>query len=213
MWISFESNDNFVSTYEMERAAAAKKEFERMERERPAYFKAIYKDIRLYAYRYTDYSDEAGGSPGVEAQVIEIIDRKNTYDLRIARLKERYNRWTDFLGRLDSASADILQRRFELNAWVSEPELTWACQNALKVWTKLEDEREKELDQEVWAHVVDMRERYPELFESRPTKREPEKKQYNIGGKFISMLPVEYAAYRQSELDRMNRKEGSISGL
>lgn len=204
MWVAVESGDKFVSTYEMERAAAAKKEYERMERERPAYFKAIYDDIRYYAYRYTDYSDEAGGSPGVEAQVIEIIDRKNTYDLRMARLKEKYERWKDFLGRLDSPSAEILHKRFELRAWVSEPDLTWACQNALKVWTKLEDEREKELDQEVWEHVVEMRERYPELFEVRPTKKESEKKQYNIDGKIISMLPVEYEAYRQSKFERMN---------
>lgn len=164
MWVAVESGENFVSTWEMEQAAAARREYEQMEVERPAYFRAIYDDIRYYAYRYTDYSDEAGGSPSVETQVIEIVDRQNAYDLRIHRLKEKYERWTDFLSQIDEDAAEILTKRFDLQEEVSEIDVTFACQKALDVWIKLSDEREKELDKEVWEHVVEMRKAYPELF-------------------------------------------------
>lgn len=192
-----DQEEDHLSGWELRQMASALQEAKEMERDRAAYFASLYSDIRYPSIVLEDITERTARVVDVEYQALDVIDKKKAYDLRIAKLKEKYGRWRAFLKQLDPQVAELLRNYFERGIAVQHDILEPAVKMAAKIWTKNDRSRGYALDAEAKEDYKEFRKQFPDLFKAKPRNRFPQL----IDGEIKMMTRFEYDRFLYKETE------------
>lgn len=169
----------------------------RMERERKEYFESLYD----FSYGVSNITDEPLYLGSTESKALNIIDQKESYDLKIAKLKERYSHFKGVLRGLNENDSNLLRNYFENGYKVDYEELR-ACVSRLSSYLNEQEEaRGKSLDAEAMEKYIEDRKAHRIADSKSVAKQNEGKQQYLVDGKFIYMDEDEYKAHEQKQAD------------
>lgn len=188
------SDNRLAILWEIKDAANALDQAYKLEAYRNTYFQDLYDDIGLFSVRYADDTDERGASPSVESQALRIIDAKEAYDKRIAKLKTKHDRWQAFLQSLDKNAAELLKTQLKENGKSLDGHIRIVFSRILQQWEKESKAIEIQEEKAAKALARYLRKKHPESFTERPKKRP-----FLIDGEKVSMTQFDYEWQQQKK--------------
>lgn len=170
----------------------------KMQRERQEYFESLYE----FSYGVMNLAEEFVYRGNTESEAINIIVLKETYDLKITKLKERYSRFRGVLRGLNENDSNLLRNYFE-NGYKVEYEELRACISRLSSYLNEQEEaRGKSLDAEAMEKYIEDRKAGRIANSKSIAKQNEGKQQYLIDGKFIYMDDNSHKALKQQEIEK-----------
>ncbi|MGO1059345.1 hypothetical protein ACTL32_09485 [Planococcus sp. FY231025] len=136
--------------WELSNSAKSLEEASIMRKNRASYFASLYDDIIIHQSRYSDGSDSYFGSPSVEHNAMDIMDKKMAYDTRIAKLMDKYGRFRTFLQQIDSDASRLFRSYFEKGDVLPDENLNAALKRYCSYWDEYDTDRGRMLDEEAW---------------------------------------------------------------
>lgn len=170
----------------------------KMERERQEYFESLYD----FSYGVSNITEEPYYLGSTESNALRIIDQKESYNLKIVKLKERYSHFRGVLSGLNESDSNLLRNYFE-NGYKVEYEELRACISRLSSYLYEHGEaRRKSLDAEAMKRYVQDRKTRRIADSKSDAKQNEGKQQYLIDGKFIYLDDNSHKALKQQEIEK-----------
>lgn len=202
-----EEENQRVLMYDLYLGAQSLKLAKKMERERKEYFESLYE----FSYGISNVTDEPLYLGSTESKALNIIDEKESYDLKITKLKERYSRFKGVLSGLNLYDSNLLRNYFENGYRVDYEELR-ACIGRLSSHLNVQEEaREKALDAEAVEDLREYRKQNPEKFRKEIKPIEPGQKHFNIDGRFVYMTDEGYRNYQLQQTKKRQAFQQEIA--